>query len=107
MAAYLVVENDWKTVPLETRQAFGRVAQPAIHSHGGRFITGRFVEPVEGGWAPSIVTIIEFPDLEQARALLAAPEFREAVAIRQATDAEFRSVLVEGVDVEAQDFRSV
>jgi uncharacterized protein (DUF1330 family) len=99
VAAYLVVDTDWQDTDLAARMAFGRAAQPVIRRYGGTFLTppGGGVEPMEGGWGPQILTIIEFPDADQARQLWNAPEFREAVAIRKATNAVFKIVLVDGV----------
>jgi uncharacterized protein (DUF1330 family) len=99
MAVYLVIDTDWKDTEIETRAAFGRAAQPVIRSYDGKFLTppGGVSEPLEGDWAPPILTIIEFPVREQALACWTSPEFRAAVAIRQASKAVFKVVLVEGV----------
>ncbi|HEY8447794.1 MAG TPA: DUF1330 domain-containing protein [Thermomicrobiales bacterium] len=98
MAAYLVVDTDWKDTDGETRAAFGRAAQPVIAAHGGKFLTppGTNAEPLEGDWQPPIVTIIEFPDVESAKRLWNSPEFRAAAEIRRATNAVFKIVLVDG-----------
>jgi uncharacterized protein (DUF1330 family) len=98
MAAYLIVDSDWKGTEIETRSRFGRAAQPVIRDFGGTFLTqpGRPGETLEGDWNPETLTIIEFPDVAAAKALMDAPAFRDAVAIRKATDAVFKIVLVDG-----------
>jgi len=98
MAAYLVVDTDWKETPTETRAEFGRAAQPVIRDHGGAFLTpvGHRSEVLEGDWHPEILTIVEFPDAETARRMWNSPEFRAAAAIRRATEAVFKVVLVDG-----------
>jgi uncharacterized protein (DUF1330 family) len=98
MAAYLVVDSDWKGTDVETRTRFGRAAQPVINEFGGIFLTppGRSGETLEGDWTPQTLTIVEFPDVATAKALMDAPAFRDAVAIRKATDAVFKMVLVDG-----------
>ncbi|MCC6791699.1 MAG: DUF1330 domain-containing protein [Thermomicrobiales bacterium] len=103
MAAYLVVDTDWNETDLETRQAFGRAAQPVIARFGGTFLTppGRPSETLEGDWEPKVLSIIAFPDVAAARALWNAPEFRDAVAIRKATNAVFKIALVDAAPAEA------
>jgi uncharacterized protein (DUF1330 family) len=98
MAAYLVVDTDWKETDVETRAAFGRAAQPVIRDHGGKFLTppGSRAEPLEGEWRPTILTIVEFPDADAARRMWNSAEFRAAAAIRRATDAVFKVVLIDG-----------
>ena len=75
MAAYIVVDTDWQDTDIETRAAYGRAAQPAISSYGGRFLTppGSTAEPLEGDWDPKILTILEFPDVEQGPAVVGVP----------------------------------
>lgn len=101
MAAYLVVDTDWKTVSPDTRAAFGRAAQPVIAQYQGKFLTppGGSNETLEGDWTPEILTIVEFPDLDNVRAMMASPEFQAAAAIRRATEAVFKIVLVDGTQL--------
>ena len=104
MAAYLVVDTDWRDTPPEDRKAFGRAAQPVIHQFGGRFITDHQIEHLEGDWTPPILTIVEFPDLDHVHRMWASPEYQAAAAIRQATSAQFRIVLVNGAAPAGPDF---
>jgi uncharacterized protein (DUF1330 family) len=99
MAAYLVVDTDWKDVDVETRTAFGKAARPVIEGYGGKFLTppGQGgTESIEGDWNPPILTIVEFPDAESIHQMWNSPEFKSAAAIRRATPAEFKVVVVGG-----------
>jgi uncharacterized protein (DUF1330 family) len=98
VAAYLVVDTDWKDVDIETRTAFGQAAQPVIRSYGGKFLTspGNPAEPLEGDWNPAVIMIAEFPDAETIHRMWESPEFKSAAAIRRSTPAEFKVVVVEG-----------
>jgi uncharacterized protein (DUF1330 family) len=98
VAAYLVVETDWKDVDLETRTTFGKAARPVFENYGGKFLTtpGQGAESIEGDWHPPILTIVEFPNSDAVRQMMDSPDFKSAAAIRRATNAEFKLVLVEG-----------
>jgi uncharacterized protein (DUF1330 family) len=98
MAAYLVVETDWKDTPVEKRAEFGEAALPVIQSYRGRLLTppGSLAnEVLEGHWHPKIVTLIEFPDAATVHQMWKSPGFQAAIAIRQATNAVFNYVLVD------------
>ena len=63
---------------------------------GGRYIVraGRS-ETLEGNWQPARFVILEFKDMDTARAWWASPEYAEAKALRQScADAEM--LLIEG-----------
>jgi uncharacterized protein (DUF1330 family) len=51
-------------------------AAEAIHTHGGRYLArlGE-VQLLERSWNPNMIVIIEFPNLEQARAWYRSPEY--------------------------------
>jgi uncharacterized protein (DUF1330 family) len=67
-----------------------------IEKFGGRFaVRGGAVEPLEGGWAPKRVVVVEFPTLEQARAWYRSPEYAPLIRLRQKAS-RGRLVLVEG-----------
>ena len=57
-----------------------------IEKFGGRFAArGGRVEPLEGGWSPKRLVIVEFPTLEQAQKAAAAKE-REGADLAKAQD---------------------
>ena len=60
--------------------AYAKLAGPAIHAAGGRFIVrGPAAEAYEAGTKQRTV-VVEFDTLEAARALYATPAYQEAVA---------------------------
>jgi uncharacterized protein (DUF1330 family) len=59
-------------------------------------VRGGAVEPVEGGWTPRMIVVVEFPSMEQARAWYRSPEYAEALKIRQNALTR-RLIFVEGV----------
>ena len=69
----------------------------SIAPYGGRFLVrGGDVEPLEGPWRPGRVVVIEFPDLERARAWYGSEEYQELMRVRQeASSASL--LLVEGL----------
>jgi uncharacterized protein (DUF1330 family) len=71
-------------------------ARPAFEAHGARFIVrGGSFEAMEGNHRERNV-VVEFDDMETARACYQSPEYQRARKIRQAAaDADF--IIVEGV----------
>ncbi len=67
-----------------------------IARHGGRYIV-QGAEPtvIEGGWTPSRLVILEFPDRAYAEGFLGDPELQELFKVRHDTTTS-RLVLVEG-----------
>jgi uncharacterized protein (DUF1330 family) len=63
---------------------------------GGRFlIHGGHKEVLEGNWSSDLI-MIEFPDLDRARAWYASPAYQEIVPFRR-DNADGAVVLMEGV----------
>jgi len=82
MAAYMVVDIR-VTDPVQYEE-YKRLAQAAIAKHGGRYLAlGGETLVLEGSWQPSRVVVVEFPDLQRARAFYDSPEYREARAARE------------------------
>jgi uncharacterized protein (DUF1330 family) len=70
--------------------------QSTLDPYGGRFIVhGATVEVIEGPW-PGTVVIIEFPDIERARAWYDSPPYREILPLRT-RHIEGETILVDGV----------
>jgi uncharacterized protein (DUF1330 family) len=56
----------------------------AVEAHGGRFVVrGGAMDVLEGDWAPLRVVVIEFDDVDAARAWYASDEYQAAIPIRQ------------------------
>jgi uncharacterized protein (DUF1330 family) len=61
------------------------LAAATVTQYGGRFVArGGAVEPLEGGWKPARVVIIEFPSMDAARQWYHSREYQEALKIRLA-----------------------
>ncbi len=66
MVAYVIA--DVEVTDAERYDDYRKLTSGAIAACGGRFIArGGAVAPLEGGWTPSRVVLIEFASLEQAR----------------------------------------
>lgn len=93
--AYVVGEIS-VTDPAEY-QRYAAAALPMVTRFGGHYIArGGKVVPLEGQPAAGRVILIEFPDLEKAKAFEHSPEYRAIAAIRRRSSAG-RLFIVEGV----------
>jgi uncharacterized protein (DUF1330 family) len=82
MPAYVIVNV---TVHDPARyEEYKRLATPTVSAYGGRYVArGGLVDVREGGWSPSRLVVLEFPDVERARAWWESPEYAPAKAVRQ------------------------
>jgi uncharacterized protein (DUF1330 family) len=68
-----------------------------VAAYGGRFLArGGEVTPLEGGWEPRRLVMLEFPSVEQAQAWLDSPEYAPARRLRELS-AKSRMVVIDGV----------
>jgi uncharacterized protein (DUF1330 family) len=96
MAAYLISD-----ITVRDRAAFEIYrtrAADAIHLYGGRYLArlGE-VQVLEGSWNPNMVVVVEFPNLEQARAWYRSPEYAFALEMRDTAPSR-NLILVDGVN---------
>jgi uncharacterized protein (DUF1330 family) len=92
--AYLIV--DAKSTDPERMVEYRRLSTIAVDKFGGRFLVrGAAYETLEGQWQPQRLVVIEFDNMEKAKAFYDSPEY---VAARQARAgvSSFDMVLVEG-----------
>ena len=95
MSAYVIVQVDIKDP--DRYAEYRKMVPPSLEPYGGRFIVrGGALETLEGSWSPARLVVLEFDDVERAKAWLSSEEYREARALRQAT-AETEMIVVEGV----------
>ena len=81
MAAYLLV--DCEVTDPKRYEGYKGLAQVAIAQYGGRYLArGGETVVLEGTWKPNRVVVLEFPDLERARAFYDSPEYKKARASR-------------------------
>jgi uncharacterized protein (DUF1330 family) len=96
MAAYAIGR-------LETRQTawlqgYGPKTAALVARHGGKYLVrGSVMERLEGtGMLPSVVVVVEFPSVKQAKAWYHDPEYAPLITLRQ-TGADLDFILVEGL----------
>ena len=95
MPAYVIAEIE-VTDP-ETYDEYRRRVPATLEPYGATFrVRGGSVHPLEGGWEPKRLVILEFPSVEQAKAWHDSEAYREPKALRQRASIG-RLVLVEGV----------
>lgn len=95
MPVYLI--SDVTPKDPEAFQTYRTRAAASIALYGGRYLArGGSVEPLEGEWAPRTIIIVEFPDIDRARAWYRSPEYAQALEVRD--EALSRNlILVDGI----------
>lgn len=95
MSAYVISDLEIRDPVLIAE--YRALAQDSIALYGGRYLArGGAIEPVEGGWTPKSIVIVEFPDLERAHAWYHSPEYAEALKVRRHA-LDRRLIFVDGV----------
>ncbi len=93
--AYVIVDMD-VTDP-ERYAAYRELARPAVEAGGGRFLArGGATEVLEGDRVPHRTVILEFPDMDTARAWYHSPAYVEARRAREGA-AVGSFIAVEGI----------
>lgn len=95
MPAYVIAEIDI-TDPAAYEEY--RTQVPAvIAKYGGRYLArGGKVEPLEGGWTPRRIAVVEFPSMDQAAKFYRSPEYAPLIEIRQKAS-RGKLIIVEGI----------
>jgi uncharacterized protein (DUF1330 family) len=95
MAAYLI--SDVTVRNAEAFQTYRTRAAASIEQYGGRYLVrGGPIEALEGDWTPRAIIVVEFADLDRARAWYRSPEYAAALAVRD--EALSRNlILVDGI----------
>ena len=82
MAAYVIAEVEVTDPALY--EDYRKQVAATVAKHGGRFIVrGGKVEPLEGGWAPERLVVLEFPTMQQALGWYRSPEYAPLIKLRQ------------------------
>jgi uncharacterized protein (DUF1330 family) len=80
----------------EALTEYRRRNSEAVAAHGGRFVVrGGEMQVLEGDWSPLRVVVIEFADVETARAWYESDQYQAAIPIRQGASTT-DIILVEG-----------
>jgi uncharacterized protein (DUF1330 family) len=96
MAAYAIGRLDMRNPSWV--QEYGPKTAALVAKYGGKYLVrSQTVERLEGtGKLPSVVVVLEFPSMEQARAWYNDPDYAPLIKLRQ-TGSDLDFVLVEGV----------
>jgi uncharacterized protein (DUF1330 family) len=99
MAAYII--SDVTIHDEANAKDYRERAARSIAQHGGKYLArAGAVEALEGCWSPRAIIIVEFPDMDRARAWYRSAEYAEALQYRDATLSR-DLILVEGVETPA------
>ena len=94
MAAYVI--GDIEVTDQAIYDDYRKQVLATIQKYDGKFLArGGRTEPLEGGWAPKRLVMLEFPTMEQALKWYRSPEYQPLIALRQ-RGARGRLVAVEG-----------
>lgn len=94
MPAYLIA--DIEITNPEGYASYRPMAAESVTRHGGRFVArGGTVVPLEGGWDPKRVVIIEFPSLDAAKTFYNSDDYQAALKVRVANSTG-RVIIVDG-----------
>ena len=96
MTAYLIAEVETTD---EVLMAEYRKHTPGlVAKFGGRFVVrGGKTKTLEGGWAPSRVIVLEFPDFATAERFYDSEEYKPVLAMRLKAGRS-KAILVDGYD---------
>ncbi len=95
MAAYII--SDVAIHDEANATHYRERAARSIAQHGGKYLTrAGAIEVLEGTWSPHAIIIVEFPDMERARAWYRSAEYAEALKFRDAALSR-DLILVDGV----------
>jgi len=96
MPAYAIAHLRTPQINEEVLDYIERI-QSTMDPHGGRFLVhGGEVEVVEGEW-PGTIVILEFPDVDRARAWYESSEYQEILPLRTG-NIEGDALVVAGVE---------
>jgi uncharacterized protein (DUF1330 family) len=100
MVAYVISDVETRDAGLIDR--YRTLAQASIARYGGRYIVrGGAIEPVEGGWNPDHLVIVEFPDMDRAYQWYRSEAYAEALTVAERALSR-RLIFVEGVAARAE-----
>jgi uncharacterized protein (DUF1330 family) len=82
MAAYVIAEIE--VTDQASYDEYRKQVPATVEKHGGRFIArGGKVEPLEGGWAPKRLVLLEFPTMQKALGWYRSAEYAPLIKLRQ------------------------
>jgi uncharacterized protein (DUF1330 family) len=95
MPAYIIVEIE--ITDSVGYEEYKKQAAATVEQYGGEYIVrGGVCETLEGDWKPKRLVVLQFDNMERAKAWLNSPEYVEPRKQRHRT-ASTRMILVEGL----------
>jgi len=95
MTAYVIFDVE-VTNPADY-EGYKQLAAPTVALYGGKYIArGGQTETLEGEWLPKRIVILQFENMERAKAWINSPEYSEARALRHKHSVS-KVIVVEGV----------
>lgn len=96
MTAYLIAEVE--TTDEALMAEYRKHTPGLVAKFGGRFVVrGGKTKSLEGGWSPSRVIVLEFPDFAAAERFYDSEEYKPVLAMRLKAGRS-RAILVDGYD---------
>lgn len=94
MAAYIIVEVE--TTDEALMAEYRKHTPGAVGKFGGKFIVrGGKTRTLEGGWTPSRVVVLEFPDYQSAEKFYDSDHYKPILAMRLKAG-KSKAILVDG-----------
>jgi uncharacterized protein (DUF1330 family) len=94
MPAYMIVEVETTDETLMTE--YRKHTPGAVARFGGKFIVrGGKTKTLEGGWTPSRLVVLEFPDYEKAEAFYHGEHYKPILKMRLKAG-KSKAILVDG-----------
>ena len=81
----------------EKLQEYLRLSQHTLAPYGGQFhVQAGDIQVLEGGWAPKVIIIAEFPSMEKAREWYDSEDYAQALVVKPQAISR-NMILVEGL----------
>ena len=95
MSAYIIV--DTKITNEAEYEEYKRLAKPIVEKHGGLYrVRGGTLDIIEADlWTPTRIVVVEFPDMNSARAFIDSEEYAPVKKMRH-QNAECTLFIVDG-----------
>jgi len=94
MPGYLIFEIE--ITDADAWEDYRRVAGPVMAASGGRFLVNSSAPvPLEGGWRPKTISVVEFPSFDSARAFYESDAYQRTLPLRQRASVG-KGILVDG-----------
>lgn len=95
MKAYVIAETQ-DIIQDSAYQQYRPLGANAVALHQGQYLVrGGAAQSLEGDWHPQKLTILQFPNLDLARAWYDSPEYKHARSVREGA-VRMRFVTVDG-----------